>query len=172
MISRVHKDPCAVSQNQEVFLAHGLAGRGFVHVGSVTAWCVILEAVLDSARQRFGVAFEGPSVTVCHGIAEYFDIGFKNERIALGDALRDLRLHAAGRAAGDQPDRLSRSGEVSGARPVVVYAVLRSGEELAAEVDKAGWQLSICEHEPMRLITMCLAVKSAAPACGSIAPAA
>ena len=40
---------------------------------------------------------------------------------------------------------------------------LRSREELAAEVEKTGWQISVCQHEPMRLITMCLAVKSDVP---------
>jgi hypothetical protein len=40
---------------------------------------------------------------------------------------------------------------------------LRSAEELATEVEKSGWQLSLCEMEPMRLITMCLAMKSDVP---------
>ena len=40
---------------------------------------------------------------------------------------------------------------------------LRDMKELAAEVEKAGWQIALCEHEPMKLITMCLGVKSDRP---------
>ncbi len=36
---------------------------------------------------------------------------------------------------------------------------LRNCEELSAEVERAGWQISVCEREPMELITMCSATK-------------
>ena len=37
------------------------------------------------------------------------------------------------------------------------YMRLRNCKELAAEVAKAGWRISVCEREPMQLITMCMA---------------
>jgi hypothetical protein len=39
------------------------------------------------------------------------------------------------------------------------YMRLRGSDEFGAEVEKAGWQISVCQQEPMELITMCLATK-------------
>jgi SAM-dependent methyltransferase len=154
----VDKDERAARENQNTFATHGLEGKGFVFVGAVTG-NRDLEAVVDSARRRFGVPFEGAGVTVCHGIAEYFDIGSE-----ANDALAALlgAIYACTRPDGSlvisQTDYHDRVKYLE--RGLSWHMRLRSGEELATEVEKAGWQLSVCEREPMKLITMCLAVKS------------
>jgi len=154
----VDKDERAALENQKVFKKHGLEGKGFVFVGTISR-SRDLEAVLEIARQRFGVSFDGIGVAVCHGIAEYFDMGSKTN-----DALAALltSIQACTRPEGNllisQTDYHDRVPYLE--RGLSWHMRLRGIEEVATEVEKAGWQISICEHEPMRLITMCLAVKS------------
>jgi SAM-dependent methyltransferase len=154
----VDKDERAAPENQKVFAAHGLEGKGFVWVGTVAGQSD-LEAVVQSARQRFGIPFDGIGVTVCHGIAEYFDMGSDgNEAL---DALLSA-IYACTRPEGNlvisQTDYHDRVKYLE--RGLSWYMRLRNIDELASEVEKTGWQISICEHEPMRLISMCLGVKS------------
>jgi hypothetical protein len=157
----VDKDDRAAPENQKVFTAHGLERKGFVWVGTV-AGKSDLEVVIQSARQRFQVPFDGIGVTVCHGIAEYFDMGSRTNN-ALAALLGGI--YACTRPDGNlmisQTDYHDRVKYLE--RGLSWYMRLRDIDELAAEVEKTGWQISICEHEPMRLITMCLAVKSEVP---------
>jgi len=117
-----------------------------------------VEAVLHSAAQRFQVAFDGLSVTVCQGIAEYLDIGSDDNETLAGML---SAIHSCTRPGGvlmiSQTDFHDRVSYLE--RGLAWYMRLRSSGELAREVEKAGWQISICEHEPMELITMCLAAK-------------
>jgi len=156
----VDKDDRAVADNEAVLRRHGLAARGFVFVGTVAEESD-LEAVLDCARRRFNVAFDGAGVSVCHGIAEYYDIGSKTNETLAG-LLR--AIHGCTRAGGSlvisQTDYHDRVKYLE--RGLSWHMRLRSSDELAGEVAKAGWQISVCELEPMGLITMCLAAKSAA----------
>ena len=154
----VDKDERAVGENREVLRRHGLDGRGFVFLGNV-AQQRDLEAVLDAARQRFEVPFDGVGVAVCHGIAEYLDIGFRtNDTLAELLAAIYACTRPEGRLVISQTDYHDRVKYLE--RGLSWYMRLRSIDELAAEVEKAGWRISVCEQEPMRLITMCLAVKS------------
>ena len=154
----VDKDERAVEENQKAWKEHGLEGRGFVFLGNVAEKSDLL-VVLDAAQRRFGVRFKGVSVAVCHGIAEYLDMGSTgNETLA-----RLLTvIHGCTRPEGNliisQTDYHDRVKWLE--RGLSWHMRLRGIDEIAAEVEKAGWQISICEHEPMRLIAMCLAVKS------------
>ena len=156
----IDKDDRAVADNEAVLRRYGLQTRGFVFVGTV-AGKSDLEAVVDCAGRRFGVAFDGAGISVCHGIAEYYDIGSTTNETLAG-LLR--AIHSCTRAEGSllisQTDYHDRVKYLE--RGLSWYMRLRSSEELAAEVEKAGWRISVCELEPMGLITMCLGVKSAA----------
>ena len=156
----VDKDERAIEEIQKCLAEHGLAGKGFVYLGDAAEKSDLLAAV-DSAERRFGVRFGGASIAVCHGITEYLDIGADTN-----DTLSCLltAIHGCMRTEGSliisQTDYHDRVKWLE--RGLSWYMRLRSIDELATEVEKAGWQISVCEHEPMRLITMCLAVKSAA----------
>jgi hypothetical protein len=154
----VDKDERASFENQKVFASHGLQGRGLVWVGTV-AGKSDLEAVVQAAQQRFKVPFDGIGVAVCHGIAEYFDMGSESNEAL--DALLSA-IYACTRLEGNllisQTDYHDRVKYLE--RGLSWYMRLRDIDELTAEVEKTGWQISICEHEPMQLITLCMAVKS------------
>jgi hypothetical protein len=153
----VDKDERAASENHLVLRKHGLEGRGFVFLGNV-AERGDLEEVLAKARQRFQVPFDGVSVAVCHGIAEYLDIGTQgNETLSrlLTALLACSRVE--GRLIISQTDYHDRVAFLE--KGLSWHMRLRSIDELATEVERAGWQISVCEHEPMKLISMCLAVK-------------
>ena len=154
----VDKDERAVEENQKTLKEHGLAGKGFVFLGNVAEKSDLL-AVLEAAERRFGVTFDGASVTVCHGITEYLDMGSTTNETLAGLL---TAIHGCTRTEGNliisQTDYHDRVKWLE--RGLSWYMRLRDIDEVATEVEKAGWQISICEHEPMRLITMCLAVKS------------
>jgi SAM-dependent methyltransferase len=151
-------DERAAAGNQEVLKEFGLVGRGFV-ISGTAAEDSDMTTVVETARQRFSVPFDGAAVTVCHGLTEYLDIG----RSANTDLARFLTaLHRCTRvegtlliSQGNDHDRVKFLE-----RGLSWHMRLRSKEEMAAEVEKAGWQISVCEQEPMGLITMCMAVKS------------
>jgi SAM-dependent methyltransferase len=151
------KDDRAIDENRRVLKAHGLEDKGFVFTGDVSAG-TDMEAVLQSASRRFGVQFDGVDITVCHGIAEYLDID-SDANDTLAHMLRAIyrSTRPGGALVISQTDHHDR--ERWSERALSWYMRLRGKEELAAEVEKAGWQISVCEHEPMRLITMCLAVR-------------
>jgi hypothetical protein len=154
----VDKDELAIHENQKTMKEYGLAGKGVVFSGDISEACDLL-AVIQKAEQRFGIQFGGANIAVCHGIAEYLDLGLTtNETLA-----RVLTaIHGCVRTEGhliiSQTDYHDRVRWVE--RGLSWKMRLRDIEELASEVEMAGWQITICEHEPMRLITMCLAVKS------------
>ncbi len=153
----VDKDERAVAENRQVLKRHGLDGRGFVFPGNA-AEKSDLEAVLHRARQQFRIPFEGVSIAVCHGIAEYLDIGSpKNQTLSELLAAIFACTQVDGRLIISQTDRHDRVAFLE--RGLAWYMRLRSLDELASEVERAGWQIAVCEHEPMRLITMCLAAK-------------
>ena len=157
----VDMDERAVADNRQVLQRHGLEGRGFVFVGNV-AERSDLEAVLDGARQRFGVPWDGVHVTVCQGITEYLDLGSRGNE-TLGRLLTAIHscTRPEGRLVISQTDDHDRVTYLE--RGLSWHMRLRSLDEVAAEVARAGWQIAVCEHEPMKLITMCLAVKSDRP---------
>jgi SAM-dependent methyltransferase len=157
----VDKDERAARESQRVFAEHGLHGRGIVYLGTV-AEKRDLEAVVDAARQRFGVPFDGAGVTVCHGITEYYDVGSEtNETLALLLSAIYACTRPEGSLIISQTDYHDRVRYLE--RGLSWYMRLRNSDELASEMAKAGWQLTVCEQEPMRLITMCAAVKSGVP---------
>jgi SAM-dependent methyltransferase len=156
----VDMDQRAAAEIEATYQRHGLQRRGMVHLGAVNG-LLDLENIVETARQRFETNFDGVAVTVCHGIAEYLDIGSKGND-TLG-AILGAAHHCArpgGFLAFSQTDHHDRVRFVE--RGLSLYMRLRSLDELALEVRKAGWRISVCEHEPMRLITMCLAQKTAA----------
>lgn len=154
----VDKDDKSIEENRQVMERHGLAGRGFVFIGDV-AEKTDLQAVLEAARQRFGVNFHGFHAAVCHGIAEYMDVDSPgNEILArMLAAVYDCGLPEGNLIIShtDYHDRV-RFME----RGLRWRMRLRGLRELAEQIEQAGWQLIVCEHEPMGLITMCSAVKS------------
>jgi hypothetical protein len=153
----VDKDRHAVEENRQTMERHGLAGKGFVLPGDATNQDDV-RAALEAARHRFAIPFDGVAVAVCHGIAEYLDIGL-GSNAALARLLS--ALHACTRGHGhllvSHTDHHDRVRFVE--RGLRWRMRLRSRKELAAEITRAGWRIALCEHEPMRLITMCLAQK-------------
>ena len=154
----VDKDDRAVEENRKTMNELGLEGRGAVFLGNIAEKADLL-AVLDNARRRFGVQFDGADVAVCHGIAEYMDVGLQtNDTLSrMLTAIHDC-MRPEGSLLISQTDYHDRVRWVE--RALGWYMRMRSIEELAGEIERAGWQIVICEHEPMRLITMCMAVKS------------
>ncbi|MBN2021602.1 MAG: hypothetical protein JW809_02305 [Pirellulales bacterium] len=154
----VDRDERAVGENRAVLEKHGLEDRGFTRTGSIADRSDV-EETLAAASRRFGVEFDGLSVTVCQGIIEYLDIGSQ-----ANDALAGMlgAIHACTRPDGglvlsqtDFHDRVTFLENGLG-----WYMRLRGSGEVARELERAGWRISLCEQEPMRLITMCLATKS------------
>ncbi|MDZ7616749.1 MAG: hypothetical protein U1E05_07080, partial [Patescibacteria group bacterium] len=155
----VDKDAGAVEENRLVMESHGLKGRGFVYSRNV-AEKSDLDAVLAAAGRHFGVRFDGVSVAVCLGIAEYLDMGTRsNETLARLLAA----IHGCTRDDGNliisQTDYHDRVRFLE--RGLSWHMRLRGIDEVATEVEKAGWHISVCEHEPMELISVCLASKTA-----------
>lgn len=157
----VDKDEKAIEENRQVMQRHGLAGRGFVFTGDV-AEKNDLQAVLEAARRRFDVPFDGVGITVCHGIAEYMDLGLRgNDTLARMMAAVLSCTRPEGNLVISHTDFHDRVRFVE--RGLHWHMRLRGMEELAAEIEKTGWRIAVCEHEPMKLITMCVAVKSDRP---------
>ncbi len=154
----VDMDQQAAHENREVLEMHGLRDRGFTHTGSVARTCDV-EEVLDRAGRRFGVEFDGLSVTVCQGLIEYLDMHTKSNA-TLVEMLR--AIHARTREDGSL--LISQTGFHDRVayleNGLAWYMRLRESNEVAQVLEDANWQLSICEQEPMRQITMCLATKS------------
>ncbi|NLF07947.1 MAG: hypothetical protein GX594_08210 [Pirellulaceae bacterium] len=154
----VDKDDKSIEDHGQVMEQHGLAERSFVFSGDVTEK-TDLHAVLEAARERFRVNFDGVRIAACHGIAEYMDIDQpENETLAkMLEAVHDC-VSPEGNLIISHTDFHDRVQYME--RGLQWKMRLRSMEELEAEIEKAGWQIALCDHEPMRLITMCLAVKS------------
>jgi len=154
----VDKDERAIEANRHVLRQHGMSERGFVSVGNI-AETRDLEAVLAEARRRFRAPFAGANAAMCHGITEYLDMGSQDNE-TLAALLRAIFAcsRPEARLIISQTDYHDRVAFLE--RGLAWYMRLRTMDELATEVEKAGWQISVCEHEPMELISMCLAVKS------------
>jgi len=152
------RDPRAVGENQEVLRRFGLERRGFTCPGNA-AQTGDLHAVLQTAGRRFGVQFDGIGITVCQGIAEYLDIGcpgnetFERLLTSIYESTRD-----DGTLLISQTDHHDRVKYLENG--LSWHMRLRDSRELAAEVEKTGWRIAVCEMEPMKLITMCLAARS------------
>lgn len=155
------KDQEAVESNRRVMEQHGLAGKGFVFTGDACESSG-LQAALDAARETFATPFDGIAVVVCHGITEYLDLGLDTNS-ALERLLKAAQscMRPEGRLVISQTDFHDRVKFVE--RGLCWKMRLRDMMELSGEIEKAGWQIVVCEHEPMRLITMCMAVKSEQP---------
>ena len=154
----VDKDDKSIEDNRQVMERHGLAGRGFVFTGDVTEK-TDLQAVVQAAKGRFGVNFNGFRIAACHGIAEYMDVDQPgNDTLArmLG-AVHDCML-PEGNLIISHTDFHDRVRFME--RGLLWRMRMRGLPELAEQIKKAGWQIIVCEHEPMGLITMCSAVKS------------
>ena len=154
----IDRDERAVGENREVLRRHGLESRGCTLVGSVAKRGDV-QAALETAARRFNVRFDGVSISVCQGLAEYLDLQ-SNTNESLAGMLN--AIHSCTCPEGrliishtDDHDRVKYLEE-----GLSWHMRLRSSDELAAEVKKAGWRVSVCEREPMELITMCLAEKS------------
>ena len=155
------KDKEAVVANRRVMERHGLAGKGFVFTGDASESSG-LRAALDVARERFAVPFDGIAVVVCHGITEYLDLGLEsNDAFARLLEAAQSCMRPEGRLVISQTDYHDRVKFVEQA--LCWKMRLRDMGELSEEIEKAGWKIVVCEHEPMRLITMCMAVKSDRP---------
>ena len=151
----VDRDSRAVAENQRVLRIHGLEKRGTTVVGSV-AGNGDVAALLERAAAQFHVRFEGVSICVCQGIVEYFDLHSQTNQ----SLLRMLRAVLASAAPGGQL-LISQTGYHDRVRylerGLQWHMRLREPEELSSVVRDAGWSVSICQREPMGLITMCLA---------------
>jgi len=154
----VDRDERAVGENREVLRRHGLEARGCTLVGGVAEKRDV-EAALESAARRFRVPFDGVSISVCQGITEYLDLHCDtNETLAaMLSAIRRC-TRPEGRLIISQTDYHDRVRYLE--KGLSWHMRLRSREELAAEVNNAGWGILVCKREPMGLITMCLAAKS------------
>ncbi|MGD9127508.1 MAG: hypothetical protein PVH19_09035 [Planctomycetia bacterium] len=154
----VDMDAKAVDDNRQVFEEHGLDGRGFTHTGSITQVDDI-DNVLRLAGERFGVEFDGLSVTICQGLIEYIDMhSDSNENL-----LKMLRaIHSRTREDGSL--LISQTGHHDRVtyleKGLEWYMRLRESDEVAQVLEEAGWKISICDQEPMQQITMCLATKA------------
>lgn len=154
----VDNDEKAVDENREVLKMHGLQDRGFTHTGSIAKLSDV-EEVLELAGRRFGLEFDGLSTTLCQGLIEYLDM-HSTGNAKLSQMLR--AIHARTREDGclliSQTSRHDRVTYLENG--LAWYMRLRESDETARVLEDANWQLSICEQEPMRQITMCLATKS------------
>jgi hypothetical protein len=154
----VDTDGRTVGEHEKALQKHGLGGRGVVFVGTAAVKSD-LETVIEQSGRHFGIAFDGLAITVCHGIVEYLDIGVE-ENAVFSRLLR--AIHACTRDEGalllSQTDHHDRVRFFT--RGLSLYMRLRGQDEVTEEIEKAGWKVSICEVEPMRLITMCSAVKT------------
>jgi hypothetical protein len=157
----VDKDERAIGENEIILKRHGLEGRGFVFLGTASSQNG-LERVVEVANRRFEVGFAGLAVTVCQGITEYLDIGSEGNR-EIAELL--AAIYRCTRKDGclllGQTDFHDRVAYLE--RGLSWHMRLRSREELAEQVIEAGWRISVCEMEPMQLITMCSAIKSDIP---------
>lgn len=154
----VDKDEKAVADNPAVMERHGLAGKGMVFIGDASEERD-LRAVVDEARRRFSTSFDGVSVAVCHGILEYIDLGVPGNE-ALHRLLHSIYACAQPGASliisqTDYHDRVKFVEQ--GLRWMMR---LRSMDELEAEIQRAGWQIAVGDHEPMQLISFFQGVKS------------
>jgi hypothetical protein len=151
----VDRDERAVGENREVLRRFGLEDRGITLVGSITGKKSVEDA-LEAATRRFGVAFDDVEICVCQGIAEYLDLDCNTNKSLTGmlSAIRGC-THSEGTLIISQTDYHDRVKYLENG--LSWYMRLRSSEELAAVVQSAGWQTTVCEREPMKLITMCLA---------------
>jgi SAM-dependent methyltransferase len=154
----VDMDKRTIAANENVMKQNGLDGKGVVFVGTVFGKSDV-ESVIERAGRHFGVHFDGLSVTVCQGLVEYLDLGVEGN--AVFDELL-AALHACTRTDGalllSQTDFHDRVRFFT--RGLSVYMRLRGQEEIEEEVEKTGWQIAVCESEPMKLITMCSAIKT------------
>jgi len=154
----VDRDERAVAENQTVLAKHKLEGRGVTYVGSITQRADV-EKILEFASRQLGVEFDGVSVAVCLGLLEYLDIGASSNDTLYAMLRAFLECTRTDGALitsqTDYHDRVRFLEEGLG-----WHMRLRSCDELAEEVERAGWQLSICDREPMGMISMCLATKS------------
>ena len=157
----VDRDERAVEENREVLRRHGLEKRGCTLVGGI-AGRSDLEAALESAGRRFHTRLDGVSISVCQGITEYLDL-HSNTNDTLAGMLNAIHRSTLpqGRLIISQTDYHDRVKYLE--EGLSWRMRLRSRDELAAEVVRAGWEMSVCEREPMGLITMCLAAKHAPP---------
>ncbi|MBN2578308.1 MAG: class I SAM-dependent methyltransferase family protein [Pirellulales bacterium] len=154
----VDKDERATAEHQRVLQTFGLQGRGFLISGAAAEDCD-LAAVVETARRRFDVPFDGAAVTVCHGLTEYLDVGrHTNEALARFLAELHRSTGSEGTLLISQSNHRNQTKFLE--RGLSWHVRLRSEEEMGAEMVRAGWQISVCQQEPMRLITMYLAVKS------------
>jgi hypothetical protein len=154
----VDKDERAVRENEIALKKHDLAGRGAVFVGTA-AGEKDLAAILEWAERHFGLPFNGIGAAICQGIAEYLDMGEEDNR-AFAELLAGL--YRCTRPEGilllSQTDYHDRVRYLD--RGLSWHMRLRSREEISAEIESAGWKISVCEPEPMELITMCSAIKT------------
>lgn len=154
----VDMDEKAVDENRQVLEKHGLQDRGFTHTGSITQ-ADDIDNVLRLAGERFGVEFDGLSVTTCQGLLEYIDMhSDSNENF-----LKMLRaIHSKTREDGSL--LISQTGYHDRVpfleKGLQWYMRLRESDEIVQVSEEAGWKISICEQEPMQQITMCLATKA------------
>ena len=154
----VDMDEKAVEDNRKVLAMYGLQDRGFTHTGSVAELSDV-EEVLELADRRFGIEFDGLSATVCQGLAEYLDM-HSSGNAQLMQMLRAIRSHTRedGCLLISQTGCHDRVAYLENG--LGWYMRLRESNEVARVLEDANWQLAICEQEPMRQITMCLATKS------------
>lgn len=150
----VDRDERAVGDNLAVLKRLGLEDKGCTLVGSISNKSDVEDA-LESASRRL-VEFRDVGVCVCQGIAEYLDL-HRNTNESFTGMLR--AIHSCTRPEGrliishtDNHDRVKFLEE-----GLSWYMRLRGREELGGVVQDAGWQTAVCEREPMKLITMCLA---------------
>jgi hypothetical protein len=154
----VDQDERAVAENRQVLRRHGLEQRGCTLTGHISGKDDV-EAVLRTVGERFQVSFAGVSVCVCQGIAEYLDMHSTTNETLTGmlRAIHDCS-HAGGQLIISQTDYHDRVKYLE--KGLSWYMRLRDRDELAAVVKRSGWKLSVCEREPMELITMCSASKA------------
>jgi hypothetical protein len=154
----VDTDKRTVGEHEIALAKNNLTGKGVVFVGTAAVRSD-LEEVIDKSGRHFGIRFDGLGITVCHGIVEYLDIGVEGNAV-FSELLR--AIYGCTRKEGmlllSQTDHHDRVPFFT--RGLSLYMRLRDQDEITAEVEKAGWKIAVCEPEPMKLITMCSAVKT------------
>ena len=154
----VDMDPKAADENRKVLEEHGLQDRGFTHTGSITN-AEDIDHVLRLAGQRFGVEFDGLSVTTCQGLLEYIDMHSDSNE----DLLRMLQaIHSKTREDGSL--MISQTGYHDRVpfleKGLQWFMRLRDTDEIAQVLEASGWKIAICDQEPMEQITMSLSTKA------------
>lgn len=154
-------DPRAVAATEATLRQHHLTANGIALAGTINGHDDVAN-LLEQIERRLGLQFPGIDITMCHGVAEYLDL-CSTANAQLSQLVRVLHTHTRqdGALVISQTHRHDRVHFLESA--LGWHMRLRDADEFRAVIESAGWNVQVCEKEPMGLISMCLAAKDSMP---------